>query len=250
VPQLGLGDIGDSIGRTFTPVGMGQDGKMKAPKGMKLLGPVDKQLQEEFEALRQEKGQTALAVAQSISGALADGFTSAFNGDENFFAALGKSLLQSLGNILMQIGASMITYGALMTPLAGIPGPWQALGLGAMASLAAGIGLMALGAGMGALAGGGKNGSGGGGGASSTSSKPPEPNEYAVAFDPDRKLKKNTGSAVGQTSRPLGNAPMPDARPVVNIGVLNTLTPDNAQWQRTVVESYNNGIMRGMKRAG
>jgi hypothetical protein len=32
--------------------------------------------------------------------------------------------------------------------------------------------------------------------------------------------------------------------------VLNTLTPDNAQWQRTVVESYNNGIMRGMKRAG
>jgi hypothetical protein len=257
VPQLGLGDIGDSIGRTFTPVGVGKDGKMQTDtRAAKQLSEFEKKLDEAMERIRAKKQQMAdlvMSIGQSIGSALGDGFTAAFSksGDQNFFEAFGKSLLASLGNIVMQLGSSMLTYGLIASTFSSLLAftPFAGITAGAGASIAAGIGLIALGAGMGAIAGGGKGGGAGGGGGSSKTAAP-KPDEYAVAFDPDRKLRKNSGSAVGQTSRPLGNAPMPDARPVVNIGVLNTLTPDNAQWQRTVVESYNNGIMRGMKRAG
>jgi hypothetical protein len=146
----------------------------------------------------------------------------------------------------MQIGSSMIVYGALMTPLAGIPGPWQALGLGAMASLAAGVGLMALGAGMGAI--GGKGGKSAGGGGSDTAPQQPRDDQWSVAFDPDRKLRKS--SAVAPSSRALGSGPMPEARPVVNIGVINSLHPDKADWQRSVAETYNNARRRGLIRNG
>jgi hypothetical protein len=257
VPQLGMGDIGDGIGRTTTPVGVGKDGKMQTDtRAAKQLSEFEKKLDEAMERIRAKKQQMAdlvMSIGQSIGSALGDGFTAAFSksGDQNFFEAFGKSLLASLGNIVMQLGSSMLTYGLIASTFSSLLAftPFAGITAGAGASIAAGIGLIALGAGMGAIAGGGKGGGAGGGGGSSKTAAP-KPDEYAVAFDPDRKLRKNSGSAVGQTSRPLGNAPMPDARPVVNIGVLNTLTPDNAQWQRTVVESYNNGIMRGMKRAG
>jgi hypothetical protein len=106
-----------------------------------------------------------------------------------------------------------VIYGAIMGPLGLIPGPWQVLGMGAAASAAAGVALMALGAGMGAIGGGGKSGGGGG-----SSDRAPvvkeEQDEFSVAFDPDRKLRKSS-SAVQGRSRGLSNAPMPDGRPPI-----------------------------------
>jgi hypothetical protein len=236
----------------FPKMGMpGAATTLTGEKAFGLANVVDKQLdavREKLLAKQELLTGVAMGVAESISGALADGFNSAFSGDDNFFAALGKSLLSSLGNILVQIGASMVTYGALMTPLAGIPGPWQALGLGAMASLAAGVGLMALGAGMGALAGGGSKG-GGGGSDSRAPTAEVERDDFAVAFDPDRKLRKS-GPAVMPGSRGLSNAPMPEGRPVVHIGTINSLSPDDAKWQRAVAETYTNARNRGLVRSG
>jgi hypothetical protein len=266
VPGMGFGDLVGGTLPVTAPGLMGVDskGKMQGVKADFLannFGPLaDPTSRARFEARWEEFKKNleqkrelftglALGVAESISGALADGFTAAFSGDENFFAALGKSLLSSLGNILVQIGASMVTYGALMTPLAGIPGPWQALGLGAMASLAAGVGLMALGAGMGALAGGGSKGSSGGGDGGSGRTAKEERDDYAVAFDPDRKLRKS-GPAVMPGSRGLSNAPMPEGRPVVHIGTINSLSPDDAKWQRAVADTYNNARNRGLVRSG
>jgi hypothetical protein len=216
-------------------------------------GPLADVLEKKIAALQRKAG-IALSVGTAIGDALGDGLTASLTkgSGKNFFEAFGNSLLASLGNIVMQLGSSMLTYGLIASTFSSLLAftPFAGITAGAGASIAAGIGLMALGAGMGAIAANNSGSRTGGGGGGSSKTAAPKPDEYAVAFDPDRKLRKNSGSAVGQTSRPLGNAPMPDARPVVNIGVLNTLTPDNAQWQRTVVESYNNGIMRGMKRAG
>jgi hypothetical protein len=233
---------------TMAPtVGVDKDGKMKGVAG----GPIAKvsATWEKIGETIKEKNAKIVSIAQdsafAIGNAFGDAFTAAFSGDDNFFAALGKSLLKSLGNILVQLGSEMIAYGAIMGPLGLLPGPWMGLGLGAAASAAAGIGLIALGAGMGAIGGGGGKGGGGGGGASPK----PEQNEFAVAFDPDNKLRRS-GPAVTPSSRGLSNAPMPEGRPTVVIGTINSLSPDDAKWQRAVADTYNNARNRGLVRNG
>jgi hypothetical protein len=231
----------------FPKMGMpGAAGTLKGEKAFGLADVVDAQLTalgEKLKARGEALRGVAMGVAESISGALADGFNSAFSGDDNFFAALGKSLLSSLGNILVQIGASMVTYGALMTPLAGIPGPWQALGLGAMASLAAGIGLMALGAGMGAIGGGSKGG--GAGGSSDSRTPKTEQDEFSVAFDPDKKLRRASGAAVQPSARGLSNAPMPEGRaPIVFAPTI--IGRDDLQMQRQLKYMVEKASGRGI----
>jgi hypothetical protein len=247
--QMPLTDgIPDNERAKFDPskptVGVGKDGKMKG-----IAATVGKQLDKVGEVIS-EKKQFLMSIsadaAMSIGNAFGDAFTAAFSGEDNFFAALGKSLLKSLGNILMQLGSEMIAYGAIMGPLGLLPGPWMGLGLGAAASAAAGIGLIALGAGMGAIGGGGGKG---GGGSSSGSPAKSEPNEFAVAFDPDGKLRKSGPSVMPRASS-ISSAPMPEGRPVVQIGTINSLSPDDARWQRAVADTYNNARNRGLVRRG
>lgn len=232
----------------------GRPGLVGAPagrlKGEKPFGLEDawddhfKALMDKMERRKEQLKAIATGVATAISGALADGFTSAFKGDEDFFSAFGKALLSSLGNIMVQVGTSMIAYGAILTPLLGITGPFGAIISGAPASLAAGLLLTALGAKMGAAASGG--GKGGGGGVSRAPAKQ-EPNEFEVAFDPDRKLR-SASRAVVPSARSIDSTPMPEGRPMVVIGTINALDPDDARWQRSIATTVNNARDRGLIR--
>jgi hypothetical protein len=100
VESLGVGDLRDRDsaiegGSPANPQLVGVDSKGMM-KGVKAIQVVDKELTALGEKLK-AKGEmltgVAMGVAESISGALADGFNAAFSGDDNFFAALGKSLL-------------------------------------------------------------------------------------------------------------------------------------------------------------
>jgi hypothetical protein len=213
-----------------------------------IAATVGKQLEAVGEVIS-EKKQMLMGlmgdVAGSIGNAFGDAFTAAFSGDKNFFAAFGESLLSSLGNILMQLGGQMIAYGAIIAPLASLLSftPFGGLGMGAGASIAAGVAITALGAAMGAVGGGGSKGGGGGGSAGGAAKS--EPNEFAVAFDPDNKLRKSGPSVMPRASSIDGSA-MPDAKPVVNIGVINSLHPDNAAWQRSLADTYSRATSRGL----
>jgi len=248
---IGQSQLGDLMG-LISPVGTDSKGKMKGVKAFGLADVVDKgfdALTAKIEERRQQLGALMQGVGDTIGGALASGFTAAFTGG-NFFAEIGKALISGLGSMIVQLGSSMLTYGLLMAvgaPLL-MATPFAAEALSAPAAIAAGTGLIALGAGMGAIGGGG--GKGGGGGGSAGAAKAPAQNEFAVAFDPDRKLRKSSGSAVQGRSRGLDSSPMPEARPVVHIGTINSLSPDDAKWQRAVAETYTNARNRGLVRNG
>jgi hypothetical protein len=246
--NIPLADItaGDRIQKPGA-VGVDKNGKMKG-----IAETVGKQMDAVGEVIS-EKQQMLMGlmsnVAGSIGNAFGDAFTAAFSGDKNFFAAFGESLLSSLGNILMQLGGQMIAYGAIIAPLASLLSftPFGGLGMGAGASIAAGLAITALGAAMGAAGGGGSKGGGGGGGGGATAKA--EPNEFAVAFDPDGKLRKSGPSVMPRASS-ISSAPMPEGRPVVQIGTINSLSPDDARWQRAVADTYNNARNRGLVRRG
>jgi hypothetical protein len=249
-----LGDIPLTEGTVTTPtgptptVGVDKSGKMKGVKGdpAKMLADFalgsDEKIREELAKKKAFVTGLAQDVAGSIGSAFGDAFTAAFSGDDNFFAALGKSLLKSLGNMIMQLGESMIEYAASVALLAAIPGPWQALGWGAPLTAAAGLGLVALGAGMGALAGKGGKGHGGGGSGGRGASTQPGNSQWSVAFDPDKK-----GRAVVPGTRSIDNAAMPDVKPMVYIGHLSALHPDDPKWQRNVSDTVYNARRRGVR---
>jgi hypothetical protein len=248
---IGRNSAAVTIGQTGSLVGVDRNGKMKGEKPFGIADVVDKELDALMEKMKAKKKMVediATDVAFAIGDAFSSAFSSAFKGEDNFFAAFGKALLSSLGNILMSIGTSMIAYGAILTPLLGIPGPFQVLGMGAAASAAAGIALVALGAGMGALGAGGNGGKGGGGAGGKGATAPkPEDNTFALQFDPDRKLR-GAGRAVVPAARSIDNIPMPEGRPMVVIGAINSLSPDDAKWQRAVAETYQNARERGLIR--
>jgi hypothetical protein len=251
--QIPLVDITAGGPRVEKPglVGVDKDGKMK---GVKDAGPI---IDQQFDALgakilerRRMLGQLLQGVGDTIGSALASGFQAAFTGG-NFFAEIGKALLAGLGSMIVQLGSSLLTYGLLMA--AGAPllmmTPFAGQALSAPAAIAAGTGLIALGAGMGAIGGGGSKG-GGGSSAGGGRTQQSEQDEFSVAFDPDKKLRRSSGSAVQPSSRGLSNAPMPEGRPVVHIGTINSLSPDDAKWQRAVADTYNNARNRGLVRSG
>jgi hypothetical protein len=249
--QMPLTDgIPDNERAKFDPskptVGVGKDGKMKG-----IAAAVGKQLDAVAEVVNEKKEMLKGLITDAgmiVGSAFGDAFTAAFSGEGNFFEEFGKSLLSGLGNIIMQLGTQMIAYAAIITPLTGVLGPFGAIAGGGPMTLAAGVALTALGAAMGAAGGkGGKSGGSAGGGGRAAKE---EPNEFAVAFDPDRKLRKATGSVVQGRSRGLGSGPLPEGRPVVNIGTINSLHPDNAQWQRALADTYTNARNRGLVRNG
>jgi hypothetical protein len=251
--QMPLTDgIPDNERAKFDPskptVGVGKDGKMKgieqaADNGFNTLEAKVLERKKQLGALLQDVGDT-------IGGALASGFTAAFQGG-NFFAEMGKALLSGIGGMLVQLGSAMLTWGLLMSANLGwlMATPFAAQALSGPASIAVGTGLIALGAGMGAIGGGGGKGGGGGSSGGGRTAKE-EPNEFAVAFDPDRKLRKSTGSVVQGRSRGLSNAPMPDGRPVVQIGSIYSLDSDNARWQSEFAKTYAKAYGRGKIRNG
>jgi hypothetical protein len=250
--QIPLADITAGGPRVEKPglVGVDKDGKMKGigeaakivDQGLTAIGQKITEKREWLSGLMQGVGDT-------LGSALASGVTAAFQGG-NFFAEMGKALLSGIGGMLVQLGSSMLTFGLLMA--VGLPllmaTPFAASAMSAPAAIAAGTGLIALGAGMGAIGGGGGKGASGGGGNSGRPAKE-EQDDFAVAFDPDRKLRKS-GPAVMPGSRGLSNAPMPEGRPVVHIGTINSLSPDDAKWQRAVADTYNNARNRGLVRSG
>ena len=202
----GLVDIKSPLAKPAGPAGTIP---IPFPKGATL--PADKEVERQLVDLQQEKGKLALGVGESIGMSLAAGFQSAFAGEDNFFAAFGKALLGSIGSILIQLGGTMIAYGAIVTPLLGLPGPFAALGLGAAASLAAGTALIALGAGMGAIAGGGKGkggGAGGRGGGRGGRTAQQDQVPFSMGLDPDRKLGRSS-PAVVPSARALSSGALP-----------------------------------------
>jgi hypothetical protein len=238
----------------FPKMGMpGAAGTLKGEKAFGLADVVDKNfdvVKARTEERRRELGALLQDVGNTIGGALASGFTAAFQGG-NFLAEMGKALLAGIGGMLVQLGSTMLTWGLLMSANLGwlMATPFAAQALSGPASIAVGTGLIALGAGLGAIGGGGSKG-GGGGSAGGGRTQQAEQDEFSVAFDPDKKLRRSSGSAVQPSSRGLSNAPMPEGRPVVHIGTINSLSPDDAKWQRAVAETYTNARNRGLVKSG
>ena len=257
VDATGLGEIvltdhGPAGPMVAPTVGVGKDGKMKG------LGKVPEIIDKEFDALAKklkQKGEFINGIIQNVAGmvgnAFGNAFQAAFEGG-NFFAELGKGLLSGIGQMVMQLGEQMLTYGLIMA--AGAPllmmTPFAGQAMSAPAAIAAGIALTALGAGMGAL--GGKGGKGGGAGSGGGHGGAPsqQDNTFALQFDPDGKLRKaSKGPSVIPSSRALTNSAMPDARPVVQIGTLNALHPDDPRWQREIASTVKNAQNRGLLKA-
>ncbi len=254
VPDLSGIPIRDLVSTTprgpEPTVGVGKDGKMKGVGKFGIGDVVDKEFDELAKKItdrQRQLGELMQGVGDILGNALSAGVTAAFKGG-NFFAEMGKALLTGIGGMLVQLGSSMLTYGLLMAvglPLL-IATPFAAQALSAPAAIAAGTGLIALGAGLGAIGGGAKGAGGGAGGSGAHPQNQPQ-NQFEVAFDPDKKLRRR-GPAVVPSSRSLNNGPMPEGRPTVVIGTINSLSPDDAKWQRAVAETYMNAQGRGLIR--
>jgi hypothetical protein len=251
VGTLGVTDIlkrtGDTAGDLVgaPTVGVDKNGKMKGVKGLAIA--VDAEWEKLAEKMKSRQAQFESivgSIASVVGGAFADAFTTAFSGGGNVFEEFGKSLMAGIGNILVQLGSSLLAYGLVIAPLAALLNftPFGGLGLGAGASIAAGLALTALGAGMGAIGGGGSKG-GGGGGSSSGSAKP-EQNEFAVAFDPDNKLRKSGPSVMPRASG-ISGAPMPEGRaPIVFAPTI--IGRDDLQTQRQLKYMVEKASGRGI----
>lgn len=257
-----LSDVADIHDSAHDPklVGVDKNGKMRVPfpegvniSGKKTKKPLNDQIDDVLLGAKAKAG-LAMDVGNAIGSALSEGMSAAFDkdSDKNFFEAFGNALLSSLGNIVMSLGSAMLTYGIIAATWSSLLAftPFAEVTMGAGAAIAAGTGLIALGAGMGAIASrnsGHSTGGGGGGGGDKTAK--PKDDQWSVAFDPDRKLRKGA-SAVSPSARSLDSTPMPEARPVVHIGTINSLSPDDAKWQRAVADTYNNARNRGLVRNG
>jgi hypothetical protein len=175
---------------------------------------------------------------------------------QSFFESLGEGigsgvgngkdmLLGALGGIFGSMGRALVSYGLAMTGL--LPHLLNPFTSGP-AAIVAGTLLIALGAKLGSMASGGGGGGGNSGGGSTGPARPPKKDEdsaFAVAFDPDAKLRQ-TRSVVAPGVKTLGNKAMPDARPAVYIGQINALSPDHGEWQRSIAETYMNARDRGL----
>lgn len=204
------------------------------PKNIVLSG-----VAEALGQLNQQLGGLATNVGNSIGSALAAGFSAVFTkgSEKNFAEAFGNTLLQSVGGSLVQLGATMLTYGLLMAAFAPLllMSPFAAVALSAPAAIAVGTGLIALGAGLGAIAGnntGTRTGGGGGGGSRGVSGAPAvggrgsylTPADYEegkrrqeaargptrVVLDPDRRLREAREIA----PKPTVNAAAKAAAPI------------------------------------
>lgn len=204
-----------------------------------------------FMRVQQQLSAMALGIGDAIGTALADGFSAAFTkgSGKNFFEAFGNSLLKGVGQMMVQLGSSMITYGLIMLaakPLLAFT-PFAGLTIGAGTALAAGTALVALGAGMGAIAG-NNSGSRTGGGAAAAEDRLAEPQRFRVTLDPDRRLReareRERAGAIGAPSTPTVIAPasiVPQRTNITNvhIGQINSLEPSEPRWQRVVGETMD-----------
>jgi hypothetical protein len=242
-----LGKLGFGIGGTPT-VGVDKNGKMKGVKGdpAKMLADAilgsDEKIRAEMERKREFIAGLVGSVAQTVGSAFGDAFTAAFSGDDNIFAAFGESLIKGLGNIVMQLGEQLLAYGLIISPLASLLSftPFGGLGLGAGASIAAGLSLTALGAGMGAIGGKGGGGHGGGSSGGRGASTQPGTSQWSVAFDPDKK-----GRAVVPGTRSIDGAKIPGAhQPIVNNWTI--IGPDDPSAQRSIKKLLYNADRRGV----
>lgn len=247
---VGIPDIADiitpvTVGAGKPTVGVDSKGKMHGVKPTDVIDEEFDKLEAKMKERQERMEQLVGSLAQSVGSAFGDAFSSAFKGG-NFFKEFGKSLISSLGNVVLQLGEQLLAYGLVIAPLAALLSftPFGGLGLGAGASIAAGLALTALGAAMGAVGGGG--GKGGAGASAAGASTPKAPNAFEVAFDPDHKSRK--GPAVVPSSRSVDSTPLPDSRPIVQIGVLNALSPDDPRWQREIATTYQNAMNRGLIR--
>lgn len=240
----------------LTPtVGVDRNGKMKGVKGFGLGDVVDKEFDALMEKMRKKKEQLAdlaTSIAGSIASALGDAFTAAFSkdSDKDFFEAFGNALLASLGNIVMQLGASMLTYGLIASTFSSLLAftPFAGITAGAAASIAAGTALIALGAGMGAIASnnsGHRTGGGGaGGGGAGAGTRPRDDNTFAVQFDPDRALRRRGGSAVTPAVRGLPSGPFPTPMQPVTVNA-TIIGPDDPRAQTQIAQLVKNAVNRG-----
>lgn len=141
-------------------------------------------------------GQMGLAAANSFGSALAVGLSSAWTKDsgKNFFEGFGNALLQGLGGAFVQLGSSLMAYGAIMLAAPALAALFPALTISAGQALAAGAALVALGAGMGAIA---SNNSGRrtGGGSTAAFTGGNQDTVKHIWLDPDRRRETERATA-------------------------------------------------------
>lgn len=175
------------------------------PKNIKLAG-VDQALGQ----MNQQLSSLALNLGNTIGSSLAAGFSAAFTkgSGKNFAEAFGNALLQSVGGVMVQLGSSMLAYAAIMTvaaPLLALT-PFAGASIGAAQAAITGATLVALGAGMGAIAANNSGSRTGGGAARGGISNPATiPNERVV-LDPDRRLREREAVAPRVADRSAARA--------------------------------------------
>lgn len=176
------------------------------------------------------------AIGMTLGGALADGIQSALTAGsgKNFFEAFGNVLLSGLGNIFVQLGAELITYGLIMSGLLPfLSNPFTS----GPAAIAAGTALVAAGAAMGAIAAnnsGRRTGGGSGGRASVTASS--EDSRIFVAQAGSARRQQSASALGGMQAAPALN-------PVtLTVGLLN---PNDPSSQRLLATAIGNAQRRG-----
>lgn len=156
-----------TVAETAKPVAKAIGDEIKAAVQAPLFGITFDDVAKAMGDLKNKIGITAQQIAQSINQWIVNSSASAFAAfggalvkGENAFEAFGKSILKSLGQILIQFGTMLIAVGVGLSTvpfLFGLQGP---------AAIAAGVAAVVLGGALTALGGGGGAGAGatGGGG--------------------------------------------------------------------------------------
>lgn len=115
----------------------------------------NKKIVTELDKLNMEMGESIRSgLANTLGDAIYNGFAAAFNGEGlgGIFKAFGKTILAGIGDIMVQQGQALLTYGITMQAAAlGLTNPFTA----GPAAIAAGAALIALGAAFGAISKGG-----------------------------------------------------------------------------------------------
>jgi hypothetical protein len=160
------------------------------PKNIVLSG-----VEQALGNLNQQLGGLATNIGDSLGGALASGFSSAFTkgSGKNFFEAAGNAILAGIGDTLVRLGSAMLTYGLLMSvaaPFFLAAGVFTKQAISAPAAIVAGTGLIALGAGLGAIAANNTGTRTGGASGSRGSNQSAQIPTQQVVLDPDRRLRE------------------------------------------------------------
>lgn len=171
----------------------------------------------------------------TFGSALAAGISAALttDSDKNFFESFGNVLLQGLGNIFVQMGSELLTYGLIMAGLLPfLSNPFTS----GPAAIAAGTALIATGAALGAIAANNTGHRTGGGRAAQGANNPATLANERVILDPDRRIREAREAAPRPVIRD-GIKAAPPVQPVtINQWVVGVNDPKAQRDLKTMVD--------------